>query len=314
MPRKRLTFALLLLFIAAGMASAQYTDTMFYGNTRALISLYVWGYISGTNGYGDIGKYQRFDYSAFDDRYLVGARVYFGFKRIVDKPDTVWLVSRRVGENGGPGAIVDSVAMTTDKLDTTGKGNTIYFKKPLKVLGRGFEADTFFVGIQWKYWNEAQSDTFALFCDPDGQGELQQRVWERIDYSGAYVMWPWINSPDANFEWNVDSDLWITALLSPTATAVPPSGAAPPSFGLEQNYPNPFNPATDIGFQIASAGSVRLSVFDVLGREVALLVNERKEPGAYRVRFEAGDLPNGVYFYRLTTNGGSLTKKMVLAR
>jgi hypothetical protein len=73
----------------------------------------------------------------------------------------------------------------------------------------------------------------------------------------------------------------------------------PTAFGLEQNYPNPFNPNSDIRYQIAELSNVRLAVYDVLGREVAVLVNEKKGPGTYQVRFEASTLPSGVYFYRI---------------
>jgi hypothetical protein len=66
-----------------------------------------------------------------------------------------------------------------------------------------------------------------------------------------------------------------------------------------QNYPNPFNPTTDIDFQVAASGEVRLSVCDLAGREVAILVDERKGPGSYHVTFDASGLASGVYLYRL---------------
>jgi hypothetical protein len=88
----------------------------------------------------------------------------------------------------------------------------------------------------------------------------------------------------------------------------------PPAFALDQNYPNPFNPTTQIRFQVAAAGHVRLTVFDLLGREVARPVNEPREPGTYTVRFDAEDLPSGVYLYRLEAQGRSATSKMTLVR
>ncbi len=71
------------------------------------------------------------------------------------------------------------------------------------------------------------------------------------------------------------------------------------SFQLLQNYPNPFNPATKIQYNIAEKSFVTLKVYDILGREVALLVSEQKNPGSYEVNFNASRLPSGVYFYRL---------------
>jgi len=88
----------------------------------------------------------------------------------------------------------------------------------------------------------------------------------------------------------------------------------PREFGLEQNYPNPFNPTTDIGFEIADFGLVRLSVYDLLGGEVAVLVNEKKGPGRYRVQFDARNLASGVYFYRLDAGSFTSVKKLVLLR
>jgi hypothetical protein len=71
-------------------------------------------------------------------------------------------------------------------------------------------------------------------------------------------------------------------------------------FHLGQNYPNPFNPTTVISYQVAVGSSVRVSVFDILGREVAILVNEKKPAGSYQVQWNASREPSGVYFYRLS--------------
>jgi hypothetical protein len=94
----------------------------------------------------------------------------------------------------------------------------------------------------------------------------------------------------------------------------------PSAFALQQNYPNPFNPTTTIPFTIAKAGHVRLAVFDALGREVALVVDEDLAPGTYSAPFNAAALASGVYFYRLTSALGSEAplvseaKKMLLLR
>ncbi len=88
----------------------------------------------------------------------------------------------------------------------------------------------------------------------------------------------------------------------------------PTKFGLEQNYPNPFNPSTQIRFGIPVSGFVSLRIFDVLGREVSTLVNERKSPGTYEVQFDGSNLPSGVYFYRLQAGSSVETKKLTLLR
>ncbi len=91
----------------------------------------------------------------------------------------------------------------------------------------------------------------------------------------------------------------------------------PEVVNLDQNYPNPFNPSTTIMYSIPDVGSqhaVTLQVFDVLGRLVATLVNERKAPGEHTVRFDAAGLSSGVYFYRLTVGSFVQTRSMLLVR
>ncbi len=85
---------------------------------------------------------------------------------------------------------------------------------------------------------------------------------------------------------------------------------------LEQNYPNPFNPSTVIGYRASGIGFswVNLVVSDVLGREVAMLVNERKAPGYYEATFDASGLASGVYFYRMNVEKYVETRKMILMR
>jgi photosystem II stability/assembly factor-like uncharacterized protein len=85
-------------------------------------------------------------------------------------------------------------------------------------------------------------------------------------------------------------------------------------FALLQNYPNPFNPATTICYTLATASKVNLKVYDVLGREVASLVNETQSAGAYHVQFDAGHLASGLYFYRLQAGSFVETKKMLLVK
>jgi hypothetical protein len=90
---------------------------------------------------------------------------------------------------------------------------------------------------------------------------------------------------------------------------------------LAQNYPNPFNPTTTIRFQIPDVGGQRsevirvtLKVFDLLGREVATLVNENLRAGSYETTFDAAGLASGVYFYKLHVGSFSATRKMILSK
>jgi hypothetical protein len=92
------------------------------------------------------------------------------------------------------------------------------------------------------------------------------------------------------------------------------SGYRSNTFSLSQNYPNPFNPSTEIAFNLAEQSFVTLKVYDILGREVAFLVNEEKPAGIYRINFNASELGCGIYFYQLKAGIFSETKKMTLVK
>lgn len=93
-------------------------------------------------------------------------------------------------------------------------------------------------------------------------------------------------------------------------TVAESKASLPKEYNLSQNYPNPFNPTTIIGYQLPKSGFVTLKVFDILGREIASLVNERKEAGAYQISFNASRLASGTYFYRLQVDGYTQTKEL----
>jgi len=90
--------------------------------------------------------------------------------------------------------------------------------------------------------------------------------------------------------------------------------ALPEAFRLAQNYPNPFNPTAAIRYQVSGVSVVKLVVYDILGREVAVLVDEKKAPGSYTVQFNASGLASGMHLYRLTTGSFVQTRKMTLVR
>jgi hypothetical protein len=81
-----------------------------------------------------------------------------------------------------------------------------------------------------------------------------------------------------------------------------------------QNYPNPFNPKTGVRFQVGGVSDVNIVVFDLLGREVAVLVNERRQPGTYEVTFDGSSMASGIYFYRLQAGSFVETRKMLLVK
>jgi len=101
--------------------------------------------------------------------------------------------------------------------------------------------------------------------------------------------------------------------VTPIVTSVTGSELSE-TFSLKQNYPNPFNPGTKIIYQLKTKSNVTLKVFDVLGREVASLVNENQSAGKYEVQFNGNNLPSGIYFYKFITDGFTDIKKMILIK
>ena len=118
---------------------------------------------------------------------------------------------------------------------------------------------------------------------------------------------------DSATAWAVSNSGIILKYGDITGTAITGLGA-PNCFALHQNYPNPFNPSTKIRFELPAAGNVSIRIFDILGREVSLLVNEFMKPGVYEADFNAADLPSGVYLYKLEAGEFTETKRMVLIK
>jgi hypothetical protein len=126
--------------------------------------------------------------------------------------------------------------------------------------------------------------------------------------AGAIITWYDLRS-------GTDYDIYASHVNNNgTLTSVRMQSEQPSGFSLEQNYPNPFNPSTNIRFRIAESGFVSLKVFDLLGREVATLVNENLQAGSYEATFDARGLASGVYIYRLTSGGSSLSRKLLLTK
>jgi hypothetical protein len=111
---------------------------------------------------------------------------------------------------------------------------------------------------------------------------------------------------------------WLLARMAGWSGSTAPTGVTtadlPQRTVLYQNYPNPFNPNSDIRYQISEFGTVRLAVYDLLGREVAVLVDENKAPGTYQVRFDGSALASGMYFCRMRSGAFTQTITLTLVR
>ena len=121
-------------------------------------------------------------------------------------------------------------------------------------------------------------------------------------------------APGTRSQQKTTSPRFELVLKSPVSTGVETPDDLPQAFDLHQNYPNPFNPTTQINYAVPQAGKIQLVVYDMLGREVATLVDDRQSPGRYSVSFDASALASGIYIYRLQSGATVLTRKMTLIK
>ncbi len=137
--------------------------------------------------------------------------------------------------------------------------------------------------------------------------DLTSLAGQTIFISFRYYM----NTTDDGFCCHIDN----VFVGNHSAIGIEPIGSnIPKTFALRQNYPNPFNPVTNIEFDLPKSEFVNLVVFNTLGQEIKVLVNETKQAGSYRVDFDASGLPSGSYFYRITAGDFVQTHKMVLVK
>jgi hypothetical protein len=161
--------------------------------------------------------------------------------------------------------------------------------------------------IQRRGANEAAfADIDGAFIAGHGTSAVPQQ-YSYVDPSGVAGSWYRLRQVDLDGTTN-----YSDAVQAGIATSVEES--TPQAFRLLQNYPNPFNPTTVVSFQLPVASMVRLVVYDLLGREVATLVNEMQVAGTHSVTFDARGLSSGSYLCRLTAGGASLTQTMLLMR
>jgi len=158
-------------------------------------------------------------------------------------------------------------------------------------------------GLTWSS-NQRLSQSF----DPHvGWPPQQQKMGDYFhmvsDLTGAHLAW--------SGTFNGEEDVYYGFISAPTSV---PAFNAPLAFSLDQNYPNPFNPTTHFQFRTAEFGVVTLAIYDMLGQEVATLVNEEKPAGAYSVTWNAAAFSSGTYFYRLQAGDFTSTRRMMLVK
>ncbi len=176
--------------------------------------------------------------------------------------------------------------------------------------------------------NYKDSDTLSVVAERNG-GAVFRGLHQLQGLVYAYVQSPldttkiYFHSVYDAFDTTTERYKQFIALVDPvtgmfvvgfTKVERDASAGVPTNFTLYQNYPNPFNPATTISYDLPVRTNVKLAVYNILGQEVAVLVNETQEPGRYNVKFEATDLPSGIYFYKIEAGKFVQMKKMVLIK
>jgi endoglucanase len=178
------------------------------------------------------------------------------------------------------------------------------------------------------FLDSVEVENWMTFMETNKLSWCNWSVADKVETSAALKP-----NVDSNGSWS-DSSLTPSGFLvrgkirhynDTTATDIEGNREVPLNFDLKQNYPNPFNPGTKIKYSLAPNRAARggvpeeqelvvLKVFNMLGKEVALLVNEEKGPGTYTVDFNAANLPSGVYFYELRKGSSVETRKMILMK
>ncbi len=173
-------------------------------------------------------------------------------------------------------------------------------------------------------YDEFPDNYIAYTVGPNDVDGGSNATWNRTDsgfiFKGNYVFDTTITSNDGETVSNevYHEEQHVVAEVTPykkiTSTKSQPFSNIPKEYSLSQNYPNPFNPVTTIKYQIPKISKVNLTVYDILGNRIAVLVNQEKSPGEYLVDFNGSNLASGVYFYRIQAGNYISVKKLMLLK
>jgi hypothetical protein len=215
-------------------------------------------------------------------------------------------IPESVNENNGIVKIPIEVTNSENIISFEAEINYNPFLYELKSINYGAELADFSI----EYSERNGKINIAGFGESIGKSEFNFSViiLQRITYT---------NSPSAisfsSIRWNEDVEKKNVAYSYIDVTTNVET-SIPDKFQLNQNYPNPFNPTTTISYSIPLASQILLRVYDILGNEVQILVDEYKKQGTHRVKFNSSNLSSGLYIYTIKTDVGSITKKMALIK
>lgn len=232
----------------------------------------------------------------------------------IDASGNVYVTGYSMGNSSGEDYATIKYSTSGDELwiqRYNGSGNTNDESRSLAVDGSG---NVYVTGLSGSGTNY---DYATIKYNSLGTQQWEQRynglisdrdeaTWITLDTSGSVFV-------TGNSRSNTGFDI-VTIKYSQTVGIQSVSNEIPKAFSLSQNYPNPFNPKTNIGLRVADFGFVSLKVFDITGKEVALLVSQELSAGVYNVDFDASNHSSGTYFYSMETAGFRDVKKMVVVK
>ena len=212
------------------------------------------------------------------------------------------------GANGPTFGGVKSVIMDFFDYNVPGQKDSMYSKLYTGLLS----TDTVQFDYAYAQYNSTNIDSLIVRVSTDGGMTFPTEVFRKGGLALATA--PQTTSffvPTNNTQWR-SFRFGLTDIVAVNNSSV----NIPDKFELKQNYPNPFNPNTVISYQLSVTSFATLKVYDILGKEVAILVNEKQNAGSYNYQFSTINyqLSSGIYFYKLTTDGFSDTKRMVLIK
>ncbi len=274
------------------------------------------GFVFGTNMYADKSKAQLFTLpSGMTQAYLSEVKIWFGYKRTglttQQYAIEVFNGTAATGPSGNPiySQSHPLSGISADDNFETRENATVYTITPPLAVGQSF-----YVSVNFGAYG-AEDYGSAAIVSTSLEDVRVPEVWEQWSNN------QWHNVSDAWFSpdgqpntGTKGAHLWIEATVNTTVSVADDTKEIPASFSLAQNYPNPFNAQTMVQFSIPEHTHVTLCVYDILGREIARLLDEEIIPGVYTIPFEGNGISSGIYFYRLTTGSTTLVKRMILLR
>ena len=311
-------YATFLLFISALALNAQTNDTLtlHWQGTYTIFSSQGGGFVVGHNGYQDKAKMQLFDaaYGVSGSGIITG--ILMAMPWVEGNPNSVITATIWADNSGVPGTVLGTVDVPYGNVDTSNAGfmqvvnalDTVFynlnavFPTPISIPSNG----KFWAGFSFTY---AAGDTIGLYSTADGEfGDAATHTFEKWSDNTYHSF-----NDGTSATWQLD----IALAIFPTVTFGVGINEATPendNVALYQNFPNPFSTLTNISYSVKKSGNVSVDVLDLTGRKVMTRDLGYKTAGNYNFNLNAGSLNSGIYFYTLTTNGSSVTRRMTVSK